>query len=224
MDGDRETPIVLSILVSRMWRGPGAPLPVLGAVALGGSTSGRSEHRNRLGDNGGARLSYQQGGDCLGGAVFHKSDEDSQSLLMVLPHLGGRRSRRRSEHLGGRVVRGSSALVSPARPLYEHIPWSAPLRDLFVVVFFGGSASNRSSCSCQVVSLASCRTPGRRGHRHQDLSRLWPAAGGAGIGRSGGGEQESGGIGVGVSIDHRRARSRCCRGRRTRRPGCGLTS
>ena len=178
---NRETPIVLSILVFEDLA-MAVLLPVLGAVALGGSTSGAVLSIGiALGVITAALVfSYQQG-DRLGALVFHKSDEVSLltvfGLTLVVAGLaeGANISAAVGAFLVGIGLSGEAAVR--AHTLL------APLRDLFAAVFFvffGLSTDPRDLPGVLLVAaLLAVVTTGTK------IFGGWWAAGRAGIGRSG---------------------------------------
>jgi CPA2 family monovalent cation:H+ antiporter-2 len=132
--GNRETPVVLSILVFEDLA-MAVLLPILGAVALGGSTSAAVLSIGiALGVIAGALTFAYRKGDLLGSLVFHRSDEVSLltvfGVTLIVAGLaeGVNVSAAVGAFLVGISLSGEA--VARAHSLLT------PLRDLFAAVFF----------------------------------------------------------------------------------------
>ncbi|HSJ70044.1 MAG TPA: cation:proton antiporter [Acidimicrobiia bacterium] len=132
--GNRETPVVLSILVFEDLA-MAVLLPILGAVALGGSTSAAVLSIGiALGVIAGALTFAYRRGDLLGSLVFHRSDEVSLltvfGVTLIVAGLaeGVNVSAAVGAFLVGISLSGEA--VARAHSLLT------PLRDLFAAVFF----------------------------------------------------------------------------------------
>ena len=179
--GNRETPVILSILVFEDLA-MAVLLPTLGALALGGSTAGALLTIGVAVGLMVAAISFAyRSGDRLGSLVLHRSDEVSLltvfGLTLIVAGLaeGANISAAVGAFLVGISLSGES--VAKAQSLL------APLRDLFAAVFFvffGLSTDPRAIPDVLVVAVVlGLVTAGTK------ILTGWFATGRSGIGRAG---------------------------------------
>jgi len=179
--GNRETPVILSILVFEDLA-MAVLLPTLGALALGGSTAGALLTIGVAVGLMVAAISFAyRSGDKLGSLVLHRSDEVSLltvfGLTLIVAGLaeGANISAAVGAFLVGISLSGES--VAKAQSLL------APLRDLFAAVFFvffGLSTDPRAIPDVLVVAVVlGLVTAGTK------ILTGWFATGRSGIGRAG---------------------------------------